>query len=139
MQTTQAATTQTAQTAVQYFGALPWYLQLGIALLFVGFLASTITAQLRAAFPAEKGGLYRVFYILYPAPIGSGLAVAAYILFPGYDLISRALWGLFAPYALAPLYEYYKRDAEKKLGITLPTLGELTSAPKVPPTEGQKT
>jgi hypothetical protein len=121
-----APATQAHQTAADYLASLPPWLQITVGFILVGLAASTLTTHLRAAFPASLGGWRRSLHYLYPGGLGATFATGAAFAFPGFGIDSRWLLGLVAPYVWTPLYEIYKKRYEKDLGITLPSVQEIT-------------
>ena len=106
---------------------LPPWLSLLLGFLLLGIASSTVTTQLRAALPEHWGDKWRALHYLYPSLIGAAFATGAPFALPGFDVWSRWLPGLVAPYLWAPLYELLKRRYESQLGVSLPSANQLTN------------
>lgn len=114
-------------TVPESWTGLPYWLQLGIGFLLIGIGASIMASQLRAAFPPPtEPGQRRALHYLYAPFFGASFATLAPFSLPGFELDSRWLIGLVAPFLWAPLYDYFKKRYESQLGITLPEAKDLT-------------
>lgn len=124
-------------TALTGLDAIPWAYRCLAGIMMIALGASVLTSQLRSAFPSTDGPTAKRLTFLYPSLIGMLMGEGGPFLLPGFGWDSRWLIGLLSPALGILAYEYYwKPRAERKLGATLPSVGDIVSG--APPAAGEK-
>ena len=122
---------------------VPEWAHILIGWCLIGFAASILAAELRAALPpnTNDNAVKRLLHRLYPTFFGSGFAVGVPFMLPGLDVSTRLLLGILAPVLCWRIYDANKGKVEARTGVTLPSSASIlaqTAAPISAPTPEPK-